>query len=153
MFCPTCGSSVTEGLKYCKSCGGRLTREIEDRDAGPGKMLNHLLTSMVFIVLFGLGILVGLVAVMLGKDVKTEIVMMVAIVYLLAIFGICFTLARQVPKLIDARLKCWDATTDADTARQLAPHTTAQIEEFREPVMSVTDHTTKTLYKIPVAKR
>ncbi|MEO6654663.1 MAG: zinc ribbon domain-containing protein [Pyrinomonadaceae bacterium] len=151
MFCPTCGSSVSEGLKYCKSCGGRLSREMEENDAGPGKMLNHLLTSLVFIVVFGMGILVGLVAVMLGKEVKTEVVMMVVFVYLLAIFGICFSLARQIPKLIDARLKRWENTTGG--THQLASQTMAQLAEFREPAMSVTDHTTKTLDKIPVAKR
>jgi len=53
----------------------------------------------------GLGILVGLVAVMLGSDVNTQVVTIIVLAYLAAVFGICFSLVRQVPKLIDARLK------------------------------------------------
>ena len=153
MYCPTCGNSVADGLKYCNSCGVQLTREVEDKDFGPGKMLNYLLTVLVFIVLFGMGILVGLVAVMLGNDVKVEVVTMITTAYLLAIFGICFMLARQVPKLIDARLTRWSNATDLIAPQQLETRTTAQLEEHRQPVASVTDHTTKTLDKVPLARR
>lgn len=130
-----------------------MAREIEDNDSGSGKMLQHILRTLFAIVALGLGILVGLVAVLRGNDVRPDAVFWLAVIYLATIFGICFTLMRQVPKLIDARLKRWDNTTDASSPDQLASHTTAQLEEFREPVMSVTDHTTKTLDKVPFTQR
>jgi len=123
-----------------------------DKDSGPGKMLNHLLTSLVFIVLFGMGILLGLVAVLLKNEVKTEVVMMIVIAYLVSIFGICFSLARQVPKLIDARLKNWGNSTETFEPQQLNPPITAQLHEYHQPVMSVTDHTTRTLDEMPLKR-
>ena len=150
MYCPNCGKTVNQKLKYCNGCGERLSKAAEiDKDGTPGKMLDNILTTLFLVVMFGLGILVGLVAVLLGNNVKPEIVAILTLAYLAAIFGICFMLARQVPKLIDARLKGWSTTDETNEPRQLEPLTTAQLAEYREPVMSVTDHTTKTLDKVP----
>ncbi|MEQ1606303.1 MAG: zinc ribbon domain-containing protein [Pyrinomonadaceae bacterium] len=152
MFCQKCGNSLAASLKYCNNCGNRVAGEVEDKDGTPGKMLDNVLTTLFLIVMFGLGILVGLVAVLLGSGVTTEIVMITIIVYLAAVFGICFSLVRQVPKLIDARLKASGfAANEPVQPAMLNPRTTAQLEEFRTPVASVTDHTTRTLEKVPVA--
>ena len=153
MYCPTCGKTVSEGLKYCNSCGVRLTPETVDKGDAPGKMLNNILNTLGAIVVLGLGILVGLVAVLLGNGVKPDIVGALAFFYLLTLFGICFTLIRQVPKLIDAKLKGWNNTVNITSQPQLSPQTTGQLDEYREPLMSVTDHTTKTLDRTPLAKR
>lgn len=152
MYCPTCGNSIADGLKFCNSCGLRLVREEEGKDGAPEKMLSDLLRSLFFIVVFGLGILVGLVAVLLNHDVKTEVVMMVVITYLLAVFGIGFMLARQVPKLIDARLKAWNKPSNAIITPQFERGTTAQLEEYRQPASSVTDNTTRTLDEMPLKR-
>jgi len=151
MYCPNCGKTVNKKLKYCNSCGERLSKAAEiDKDGTPGKMLDNILTTLFLVVMFGLGILVGLVAVLLGQDVKPGIVAVITVSYLAAIFGICFMLARQVPKLIDARLKGWVTADETHEPRQLEPLTTAQLGEYREPVMSVTDRTTRTLDKVPL---
>ena len=150
MFCPNCGATVNKKLKYCNVCGERLSKAAEiDKDGTPGKMLDNVLTTLFLIVMFGLGILVGLVAVLLGNAVKTEVVVIIVLAYLAAVFGICFMLVKQVPKLIDARLKGYGAAQDESRPARLAPLTTAQLDEHREPVMSVTDHTTRTLDKVP----
>ncbi len=149
MHCPNCGKAVNKSLKYCKDCGERLSKAEEiDKDGTPGKMLDNILTTLFLVVMFGLGILVGLVAVLLGSNVEPKFVVFISIAYLAAIFGICYTLLTQVPKLIDARLKSTYQANDPEP-HQLRPLTTAQLEEFREPAMSVTDHTTKTLDKVP----
>jgi hypothetical protein len=152
MYCPTCGNSVADGLKYCKNCGVRLTKD-ERKDAGPAEMLDGILDTIFWFAMLGLGILVGLAAVLLSKEVKTDIVAIIVIAYLAVIFGVCFMLARQVPKLIDAKLKAWNSASNALTQTQLPPVTTAQLEEYREPVMSVTDHTTRTLDEVPIKGR
>lgn len=149
MHCPNCGKAVNKSLKYCKDCGERLSKAEEiDKDGTPGKMLDNILTTLFLVVMFGLGILVGLVAVLLGSNVEPKFVVFISIAYLAAIFGICYTLLTQVPKLIDARLKSTYQANDPEP-HQLRPLTTAQLEEFREPAMSVTDNTTKTLDKVP----
>lgn len=150
MYCSNCGGLVNEKLKYCNSCGERLIKD-EDKHGSPGKMLDNILTTLFLVVLFGLGILVGLVAVLLDKNIDTGAVVMIVVVYLTAIFGICFALARQAIKLIDYRLKGWNMSAENSRPQHLPTPTTAQLEEYREPAMSVTDHTTRTLNKVPAA--
>ena len=153
MYCPNCGKTVNKKLKYCNACGERLSKAAEiDKDGTPGKMLDNILTTLFLVVMFGLGILVGLVAVLLGSNVEPRFVMIIAIAYLAAVFGICYTLLSQVPKLIDARLKSQQEAAEPYARPQLERVTTAQLEEFREPVMSVTDHTTKTLDQVPLKR-
>lgn len=153
MFCPNCGTTVNKKLKYCNSCGERLSKSAEiDKDGMPGKMLDNILTTVFLVVMFGLGILVGLVAVLLGSNVEPKFVVFIAVAYLAAVFGICYTLLSQVPKLIDARLKTDEFAEESRQAARLTPLTTAQLEEYREPVMSVTDRTTKTLDKVPLER-
>ena len=153
MFCPNCGTTVNKKLKYCNSCGERLSKSSEiDKDGMPGKMLDNILTTVFLVVMFGLGILVGLVAVLMGSGMPQGPVVVIIVAYLAAVFGICYTLLTQVPKLVDARLKADEFVEESRQAARLTPLTTAQLEEYREPVMSVTDHTTKTLDKVPIER-
>ena len=116
-------------------------------------MLDNILTTLFLTVMFGLGILVGLVAVLLGNSVPTQIVTVIVVAYLAAVFGVCFMLVKQVPKLIDAKLRSQNAGYDPDPVHQLRPLTTAQLAEYREPVRSVTEHTTRTLDNVPISER
>ena len=118
MYCAKCGNAVTAELKYCKNCGNKLAKD-EDKDGTPGKMLDNILTTLFLVVMFGLGILVGLVAVLLESKVETNVVVLVTIAYLTAIFGICYTLLSQVPKLIDAKLNRKTASREFVPAVQL----------------------------------
>jgi len=153
MFCPNCGQTVNEKLKYCNSCGERLSKAAEiDKDGMPGKMLDNILTTVFLIVMFGLGILVGLVAVLLGSGIPVAPLVLIVVVYLAAIFGICYALLTQVPKLIDARLRTNEFEERSREADRLEPLTTAQLEEYREPAASVTDRTTKTLDRVPIER-
>ena len=153
MFCPNCGETVNKKLKYCKSCGERLSKVEEiDKDGVPGKMLDNILTTIFLIVMFGLGILVGLVAVLLGNNADPRFVVFIAVAYLAAVFGICFMLLKQVPKLIDARLRAGTMEEEFREQSRLTPMSVGQLDEYREPVMSVTDRTTKTLDEVPLKR-
>lgn len=154
MYCPNCGNIANKKLKYCNSCGERLSKAAEmDKDGTPGKMLDNILTTLFLVVLFGLGILIGLVAVLLGNNVEPKFVMFIAIAYLGAVFGICYTLLSQVPKLIDAKLKAASAVQETSEPLQLRPVTTAQLGLPADMPPSVTDHTTRTLDKVQVERR
>ena len=76
MYCPNCGNSVNKKLKYCNNCGEQLVRD-DDKDGTPGKMLDNVLTTLFLVVMFGMGILVGLVAVLLTNNVPTQVVTVV----------------------------------------------------------------------------
>jgi hypothetical protein len=151
-FCSNCGNNLSDGLKYCNSCGFRLAAEDDgDKDGMPGKMLEKILTTVFLIVLFGLGILVGLMAILLEKNVDQRIAVVIAIAYLGAVFGICYTLLSQVPKLIDAKLnERKQGRLPAATPQQLEPANTAQFID--RAGKSVTDHTTRTLDEVPVKR-
>jgi hypothetical protein len=55
----------------------------------------------------------------------------------------------QIPKLIDAKLKKGENNEFVQPV-QLAAPITAQLEEYREPAVSVTENTTRTFDKIPL---
>jgi hypothetical protein len=152
MFCPNCGKNVNAKLKYCNGCGGLLSKKTEtDKEGEPGKMLDNILTTLVMVVMFGLGILVGLVAVLLGNSVEPRFVVVIAIGYLAAVFAICYTLLSQVPKLIDAKLKSRLEPEEFTEQRLFEPAMSAQLDEYREPA-SVTERTTRTLDKVPIER-
>lgn len=153
MYCPNCGNIANKKLKYCNSCGERLSKAAElDKDGTPGKMLDNILTTLFLVVMFGLGILVGLVAVLLGNNVEPKFVMFIAIAYLGAVFGICYTLLSQVPKLIDAKLRASTAEHVSAEPLQLRPVTTAQLAMPAQAPPSVTDHTTRALDRIEIER-
>ena len=152
MFCSNCGNTVNEKLKYCNSCGERLDKNKDDLDT-PGKMLDGILDSIFWTAAGGLGILVGLVAVLIRGGVTSDFIAIIAVAYLATVFGISFTLLRQVPKLIEARLKRKVDAHDAAQPVQLRAPNTAQLEEYREPAASVTDHTTRALDALRAERR
>ena len=145
MYCANCGNSIDETLKYCKSCGVRLVREKENDSSR--SMLNMLLTVISLIAVFGFGILVALVSVLLKSSVSPEALVIITLAYLAVLFGVCFTLLRQIPKLIDAKLNQKNQTPELMQPAQIQNRNTAQLEEHREPVRSVTENTTRTLEK------
>lgn len=147
MYCAKCGSLINDALKYCKNCGVKLVKD--DDDDSPKSILDNLLTALCFVSLGGLGILIGLVAVLLKNGVAPEGVAIIAGFYLAALFGICFMLLRPVLKLIDAKLKNAERNEFVKPAQLSAP-ITARLEEHREPVGSVTENTTRTFDKVPL---
>lgn len=153
MYCPNCGKDVRKKLKYCNGCGERLSKVDEfDKDGTPGKMLDNILTTVFLVVMFGLGILVGLVAVLLQNNIEPKFVMFISVAYLGAVFGICYLLLSQVPKLIDAKLHSRERelAPPAEAPRvQLPPLSTNPLDEFREPA-SVVENTTRTLDEVRV---
>lgn len=150
MYCSTCGNSISGALKYCKNCGVKLVKD-EEEDT-PESILDNLLTTLCFVALGGLGILVGLVAVLLGKAVYFQLVAVIAIAYLTALFGICYMLLSQIPKLIDAKLNRKSEQGERTEIAQLYAKNTAQLAEAREPAASVTENTTRTLEKAAVER-
>jgi len=151
MYCPNCGKAVDKALKYCNACGERLSKATDaEKGAASGKLLENILTTLFLIVMFGLGILVGLVAVLLGNGVRIEPVVVIVFAYLAAIFGICFTLVRQATKLIDFRLGQSQTSAEPAPRGELAAPVTGQLEEYRQPAQSVIEHTTRTLDKVPL---
>ena len=110
-------------------------------------MLDDLLTALCLVAIFGFAFLVGLVAILLDKIIAPQVVVLIVMGYLAALFGICYMLLRQVPKLIDAKLNKNSERVETIQPEQLYARNTAQLAEPREPARSVTENTTRTLEK------
>ena len=150
MYCERCGKQIDNALNFCNACGAQLKKKEKSEQQS---VLNTLITASIVVCTAGLGVLVGLMAILLDKLPNPEPAFIFAIFYLATIFGIAFMLTRQISKLIDAKLKGNDISAPAPTFReeplvQLPPKTTNQLEDFREPA-SVTDSTTRTLEEVP----
>lgn len=147
MYCPACGSAVNDELRYCNRCGERLTRpeKTEPKD-DIGKMVDSLMTTIFLVVMFGLGILVGLTAILLDKNVAHGGVAAIIALWLAAIFGICFMIARQASRLIDLRTRRIEADLDPQRSDSyLPPVEPNRIDEYRQPASSIVESTTRTL--------
>jgi hypothetical protein len=140
MFCARCGKQIDDSLKYCNGCGTQIKKEADSP-------LTSLITALIIIGTAGLGILVGLSAVLLDKIPNFGPVLIFGVIYLAVLFGICFMIMRQITKLIDADLGR-RRLPEAKQFTELPAPTTNELEEFRQPA-SVTDQTTRTLDKIP----
>ena len=151
MYCSKCGNLINDTLKYCKNCGVKLVKDDEKEDK-PESILDNLLTTLCFIAIFGFGFLVGLVAILLDKVIASQFVVMIVLIYIAALFGICYMLLSQVPKLIDAKLNKQSEQGETIQPTQLYAKKTAQLAEPHEPVMSVTENTTRILEKVAIER-
>lgn len=147
MYCPACGSAVNDQLHYCNRCGERLTRpEIPETKDETRKLIDSLMTTIFLVVMFGLGILVGLTAILLDKNVAHGGVAAIIALWLAAIFGICFMLARQASRLIEIRTRRLERDLDSPRKESYLPPTNPnQLDAHREPARSVVETTTRTL--------
>ena len=154
MYCERCGRQIEEALNFCNACGAQLRKEKSEQQS----VLNTLITALIVVCTAGLGVLVGLMAILLDKLQNPEPAFVFAGFYLAVLFGIAFMLMRQISKLIDAKLKGKDTNFDSPRQRreeplvQLPPRTTAQLEEHRQPA-SVVDSTTRTLDEVKLYER
>lgn len=145
MYCSKCGSLVNDALKYCKNCGEKLGKDKEKET--PKSIIDDLLTTLCFVVLGGLGILIGLVAVLLENGINQSSVAVIAVFYLAAIAAICYLILSPLPKLIDANIRKYTGSEEPAPPVRLAAPTTAQLEEHRQPATSVIENTRVILKK------
>lgn len=149
MYCERCGKQIDNALNFCNACGAQIKQAKSEHQS----VLNALITALIVVCTAGLGVLIGLMAILLDKFQNPEPAFIFALLYLATLFGIAFMIMRQISKLIDAKLKSTDVAAAVRTFRdeplvQLPPKTTNQLEDFREPA-SVIENTTRTLEEVP----
>jgi hypothetical protein len=148
MFCSGCGSQVNKKLRFCNNCGAKV-RKVDEDDESNTSPINALIASMPFIVLGGLGILIGLLAMLLKQGVSNETVGIIAVFYLASLTAICFNLIGLMKKMMPLKLnEKAESQPQVIPPVQLPARNTAQLEEMRQP-FSVVDNTTRTFEKVP----
>ncbi len=146
MYCSSCGSETNETLNFCKKCGKRLEKGVDSATAK--SMFEAFMTGTVVVIVGGLGILIGLIAMLLHNGVAPKDAGIIAMIYLAALTITSVMLLRNLPKLIDARLGSSRPEPTEYAAPQLTSKTPAQLDEARQPA-SVVEDTTRTLDKVP----
>ena len=147
MFCQSCGTALTKGLTYCNRCGARVV------SPGLTKAQNDNLAQVVCVLAFfsttvtlgGLGIVYFLVRQLLLMGFEQSRIVVVTFFCLLAVVGLAALLLTHMSRALNVFLHP-GAGQGAEAAEtpELTGRQTAQIEAPREPVSSVTDHTTRT---------
>ena len=151
MYCDRCGKQIEEALNFCNACGAQLRKEKGEQQS----VLNTLIIALIVVSTAGLGVLVGLMAILLDKLSNPEPAFIFALFYLATLFGIAFMILRQISRVIDAKLERSSESEQphrgSEPLVQLPPKVTAQLE-YREPA-SVIDSTTRTLDEIKLHER
>jgi predicted nucleic acid-binding Zn ribbon protein len=150
MHCVSCGNQILPELNYCNRCGARTGNEgPKDKPINP---LSYLITALCIIGGGGLLLLVGLIAILLDEHADPKAVVIISALYLLALFGINFMIIRQISRLITAQIGPGKDMSEK-RSYELHAHHTNQLEAPRQPVSSVTDHTTRTLDEVLLKER
>ena len=153
MYCSNCGKSINDNLNYCNSCGARIEKNplVVSNAASP-----QLAKSLTVIAMIGLIGFVGVLKVLLDNGrLDTAAVIVILVAYLTTLFLICGMIVGHLWKHSgDIRIKAKETADPPNSVRggSLTAINTAQLEEHREPVMSVTEHTTRTLENVPVER-
>ncbi len=146
MYCSNCGNGLRQGLKYCNRCGAITTTELEKTvtSSESSKTAQTLAGAIGGIGVFGIIAVAVLIGRLLRKDNIEPPAFLLVMVLSLMIFAIICLLVRQISKL-SGRSYFYAARDGGMQGRESLPHTgnTAQLEPPREPIGSVTDHTTR----------
>jgi hypothetical protein len=156
MYCATCGNEIKTELNYCNRCGARV-----DKTVGDNSGVSYLSIATGFVTLGGLGLTVGLIAMLLKNNADPTVIVILALAFLCAVFGISSMMIQQISRM--TKLSAGERTIDKANASQLGAINTAQleeyqqparsfIEEYQQPAQSVIENTTRTLDEVS-AKR
>jgi hypothetical protein len=149
MYCSACGSPVTPTLKFCNRCGASTGKE-RDEEKNQHGVATGLITAVVFVALFGLGIMfAGAIALKQGAGLGADVVALFML-FAFAIIGIVEVfLLRQLSRFLGQSEKYQPSAHTplfqpalSSSARELQP---APARTLAEPVPSVTENTTRTL--------
>jgi len=142
MYCAACGTEIKAELNYCSRCGARV-----DKNAGESQSeaLAYLSMATGFVGLGGLGLTLGLIAMLLNYSVVPQIIVILSLAFLLAVFGITSLMIQQISRMTESN--SGEKTLEKAKPVQFGAVNTAQLEEYRQPAMSITETTTRTLDK------
>jgi ABC-type transport system involved in multi-copper enzyme maturation permease subunit len=147
MYCSTCGTEIKAELNYCNRCGARVDRNVAGNKS---EALEYLSMATGFVGLGGLGLTVGLIAILLNYNVIPQVIVMLTFAFLSAVFGISFLMIQQLSRMTNSSTS--EKILEKANPVQLGAVNTAQLEEYRQPAQSVTENTTRTLDEV-LAKR
>jgi Na+-transporting methylmalonyl-CoA/oxaloacetate decarboxylase gamma subunit len=148
MYCPSCGSELTSELSYCNRCGANLKPLSNQSGGSPSKLVGAtwaISLAVVMVTLGGFGMMFGLVMALITNGINLSGGGMAMIVFcLLIILAVAALLVRQLSRVLDLAQLSGGATQSKQPQQpMLSERPVQQIGASREPVASVTEHTTR----------
>ncbi|MDQ6788299.1 MAG: hypothetical protein M3033_15955 [Acidobacteriota bacterium] len=151
MYCANCGSPINEELNYCNRCGKRVAgNELATRGDGSVSVLKSLSIATGFVGVFGVGGLIAIIIKLIESGIQSPAVVFLVFFFAATVFGICFLLTRQISRLTETSVSTKRNLKEKLAPEQLNSNAAAQIESPREPFLSVTENTTRTLNKTKI---
>jgi predicted nucleic acid-binding Zn ribbon protein len=143
MHCPSCGTAVTPGLSYCKHCGSELNGKERNLRKSSELPPGILVPAIAFTFVAGMGVLIGLIAVMKNYNLNEGLINGFAVLTFLVMVIIE---AIFIWLLLRSTLGRRGADDPAQAKRATTNELRAgEAPALPEPRMSVTEHTTRTL--------
>ena len=150
MYCANCGSRIKQELNYCNRCGAKVSKiELETRQT----VAENLSSSLGYIGGFGLFGFIFVALVLVKNGVPPTALVFISLFYLASLFGICFLILRQTSGFSKKTLPKGEDIQSGIHTGQLTSPSTARLEEYKEPITSVTENTTRTLDKVLVERK
>ena len=147
MFCSSCGIALAQHLKYCNRCGANLTTANEAVVKKAEKRLDEYLDGLFWLTVFGLGLILGGLALMQKMQVGTGL-MIAYMVLSSAAFLVNFWLnIREVVRITRSSREPPDAIVgESLTTHELKP---MNAQSLVNAAPSVTENTTRELEAVP----
>lgn len=140
MFCPSCGVEYTQKLNYCKRCGaGLMLPGTPLEPASHRPRYGWMFWAIAALGLGGLGIAIGVLAVMASFGIRGDQLVMSFFFSLAFIFGIALLLVRQLSRVTSA----YQQAIQAGNFERPAEYQPAQIAAPPGSASSVVEHTTR----------
>ena len=151
MFCPYCGTESTQGLNYCKRCGGNLGAILQGgaQDSRPtisngAAWAAGLSTTAV--VTIGLGIIFPITTELAARGMNSTAVSMIALLVALTVFGCAALLLRFWSLLLGVGRPAARAALPTPAVAPTGELGASRFDALNpQPVPSVTEQTTRTL--------
>ena len=147
MFCSFCGVALSQHLKYCNRCGAQSTTSNEAVIKKAEKRLDEYLDGLFWLTVFGLGLILGGVALM--QKLQVGLALMITYMVLSSgAFLVNFWLnLREVVRITRRPKEPGSAVIGAPlNTRELDP---ANATSLLNASPSVTENTTRELESIP----
>lgn len=148
MYCSTCGVSVAQGLSYCNYCGAKLSGPGDNTPETPAVKPELLVSAMAGVFILGIvaiTLLMGMMKQVLGLPVERVLaVSLIPFLVLLFLEAVFLRLLFRGKR--GGKLKRTPTPTSEQVTNELDA---AQARALREPLSSVTDHTTRSFAHMP----
>lgn len=146
MYCQSCGMELSAELSYCNRCGANLKPAVTQSGVPPTKLVEAtwaISAAIIAVTLGGFGMVFAVVMKLINMGINlSEGGMALIFCSLLIILAVVWLLVRQLSRVLSLPQLLVDATPAKKPS--LPDQPVQQFIEAREPVSSVTDHTTRT---------